>query len=81
LPALAAEIGRRCGRQDVTLDSYIISATRYDDLHQRYDDGTWDRARFAEQHILFQERGPAYDYVAGLFTGLLRGDGRCDRRY
>jgi len=69
LPELAREIGKRSRRQDIALDSYIISATLFDDLRQRYDDGTWDRARFAEKHILFQERGPAYDYMQLLFAG------------
>jgi len=69
LPALAKDIGDRSGRRDIALDAYIISATPYDDLYQRYDDGTWDRERFAEKHILFQERGPEYDYMKLLFAG------------
>lgn len=71
LPELAEEIGRRSGRQDITLDSYIISATPYKDLYKRYDDGTWNREKFAEKHILFQERNDRYDYVASLFVGQL----------
>ena len=67
LPELAQQIGNRSGRQDITLDSYIISATPFDDLYQRYDDGTWDRKKFAEKHILFQERDSHYDYVRHLF--------------
>jgi len=66
LPELAKKIGARSKRTDVELDSYIISATPYDDLAQHYDDGTWDRARFAEKHILFPERGLDYDYMAKL---------------
>jgi hypothetical protein len=69
LPALAKDIGDRSGRRDIALDAYIISATPYDDLYQRYDDGTWDRERFAEKHILFQERGPEYDYMKLLLAG------------
>lgn len=67
LPELAAEIGRRSKRPDIVLDAFIISATAYDQLYQRYDDGTWDRYRFAERHILFQERGSEYDYMKILF--------------
>jgi hypothetical protein len=67
LPELANEIGKRSGRKDIMLDSYIISATRYDDLHERYDDGTWKRQSFADKHILFQERNSLYDYVRYLF--------------
>jgi len=68
LPALAQEIGQRSGRDDITLDSYIISVTPFDDLYQRYDDGTWDRERFAEKHILFPERNLGYDYMRRLFA-------------
>ena len=56
LPKLAKEIGARSQQQDVTLDSYIVSATSYRDLRKRYDDGTWDKARFTDAHILFAER-------------------------
>jgi hypothetical protein len=69
LPALAQEIGKRSGRGNVHLDAFVISATPYDDLYKHYDDGTWDRAKFAEKHILFPERGPGYDYVKKLFGG------------
>jgi len=72
LPALAAEIGKRSGRTDITLDAFIVSATSYDELYQHYDDGTWDRARFAKKHILFHERGRNYDYMSILFGQLTR---------
>ncbi len=67
LPALAAEIEKRSKRKDVLLDAYIISKTPYSDLYHSYDDGTWDRDRFADKHILFQERKQGYDYMAMLF--------------
>ena len=64
LPKLAQEIGERSHRKGVTLDSFIISATAYDDLFKYYDDGTWDRERFfSKAHILFQERDEQYDYI------------------
>jgi len=63
LPELAKEIGQRSGWDNVTLDSYIISATPYGDLYKRYDDGTWSREKFAERHILFLERNEKYDYI------------------
>jgi len=69
LPSLAQEIASRSKYKQVSLDSYIISETSYDDLHQGYDDGTWDRARFAEKHVLFPERGPEYDYMRMLLAG------------
>ena len=68
LPELAKEIGARSQQQDVTLDSYIVSATSYRDLHKRYDDGTWDKERFADAHILFAERNEQYDYIKRILT-------------
>ncbi|PIP36193.1 MAG: restriction endonuclease subunit R [Desulfobacterales bacterium CG23_combo_of_CG06-09_8_20_14_all_52_9] len=63
LPELAKEMGRRSKKKNIMLDSFIISATKYDDLHKRYDNGAWDRKKFAEKHILFQERSATYDYI------------------
>jgi len=71
LPALAQEIAQRSHRQDITLDAFIISATPYNELHEYYDDGKWDRAKFADKHILFQERGQDYDYLSILFGKVL----------
>ena len=34
------------------------------DLRTKYDDGTWDKRRFADVHILFPERNAQYDYLA-----------------
>ena len=67
LRELEKEIGRRSGRQDITLDSYIISVTPYDELCKRYDDGSWDRDKFAKHHILFKERNQDYDYLRKVF--------------
>ncbi len=73
LPELAKEIAARSttGGQ-VTLDSYIISATHYDDLRKKYDDGMWDREKFAGAHILFLERNSEYDYMQRMFKGKLK---------
>ncbi|NWG13178.1 MAG: restriction endonuclease subunit R, partial [Acidobacteria bacterium] len=71
LPDLAKEIGERTGRKDVTLDSWIISATPFEELRKKYDDGTWNRERFAEAHILFMDRSGEYDYVKRIFAGQL----------
>jgi len=54
--------------KNVALDSFIVSATPYEDLRRRYDDGTWDRKRFAEAHILFPERHDDYDYIAAIMA-------------
>ena len=64
LPALARDISQRSNVPNVRLDSFIVSATPYNELHKRYDDGSWDRERFAQAHILFPERTGPYDYVA-----------------
>lgn len=69
LPDLEMDIASRSKtKTHITLDSYIISATPYDDLRKRYDDGTWDRDKFAKAHILFLERNDGYDYVEMIFT-------------
>lgn len=68
LPELAIKIGERSGRDDTTLDSYIISATPFKDLRKRYGDGTWDLQRFAEAHILFAEQN---DYLSRIFQAQL----------
>ncbi|MDH7500587.1 MAG: restriction endonuclease subunit R, partial [candidate division NC10 bacterium] len=68
LPALAAEIGKRSGHQDISLDAFIISATPFEELRKRYDDGNWDRAKFAEHHILFREPDHEYDYLTILLN-------------
>lgn len=68
LPELAKDIGARSKRKDITLDSYIISATSYEDLRKKYDDGTWGREKFADAHILFLERSKEYDYMERIFT-------------
>jgi len=55
--------------KNVALDSFIVSATPYEDLWRRYDDGRWDRKRFAEAHILFfPERHDDYDYIAAIMA-------------
>ena len=67
LPGLAKAIAARTGLTNVSLDSFIVSATPYEDLRVKYDDGTWDRKRFAEAHILFPERTEGYDYLEAVF--------------
>ena len=69
LRKLEKDVGQRSGRQDITLDSFIISATPYDDLCKRYDDGSWNRDKFAKHHILFQERNQDYDCLRNIFHG------------
>jgi hypothetical protein len=67
LRALSGSWGKKAGLKNVVLDSFIISATPYDELRDHYPDGPWSKQRFAQAHILFFEDGTAHDYVAGLF--------------
>jgi hypothetical protein len=69
LSKLAKEIKKRSKKKGISLDSFIISATPYDDLRKRYDDGTWDLEKFAEKHILFPQRDREYDYIQTILTG------------
>ena len=64
LPELAEGISQHDRSLNVSLNSLIISATPYEDLYRRYGNGSWDRERFAEAHILFPERNENYDYLA-----------------
>lgn len=68
LKILVNEIASRSSYSNVELDSFIISATPFEELYKRYDDGTWDRAKFAKKHILFPERNGEYDYMQLLFN-------------
>lgn len=67
LPAIARDIGKRSGRENIMLDSFIISATPYNELRKNYGEGTWNRAKFADKHILFPERNDGYDYIRTIF--------------
>jgi hypothetical protein len=73
LPDLAKGIGVRSKRKGIGLDSYIISGTPYQDLRKKYDDGSWDKEKFANAHILFLERSEEYDYMERIFTDQLTG--------
>ena len=64
LPDLAHEIAERSAKKDVQLDSFIVSATPYDELCPMYGNGDWTREDFATKHILFPERNGGYDYIA-----------------
>jgi len=68
LAKLSKEWGEKAGLKNVELDSYIISATPYDELVEYYGDGNWTKKQFAEKHILFFERTGLLDYLIKLFT-------------
>ncbi|HRT51359.1 MAG TPA: DEAD/DEAH box helicase family protein [Anaerohalosphaeraceae bacterium] len=64
LPRLAAAMCKRTGTKDIVLDSFIVSATPFENLRTRYDDGNWDRQKFTQAHIVFPERSAEYDYIS-----------------
>ena len=69
LPQLAAEIAQRSpANANVSLDSFIISATPYDELSKKYDSGDWSIERFAQAHILFPDSEGGY--VAHIIRGI-----------
>jgi len=68
LPALAKAMCERAKLRHVSLDSFIVSATPFDDLRTRYDDGSWNRQKFTEVHILFPERNETYNYIEGVMA-------------
>ena len=63
LPELSRDIAKRSGNPKVQLDSYIVSATKYEDLREHYDSGKWTKDDFAAKHILFQQPGQTPDYI------------------
>lgn len=63
LAKLGESISARTGVYGVSLDSFIISATSYDDLHKVYDDGSWNIQKFADHHILFFDVGTGCEYI------------------
>ena len=69
LPELAREIASRSGNPNVQLDSFIVSATPYEDLRIRYGGVNWTRDDFAAKHILFQEPGQTPDYIRQILKG------------
>lgn len=64
LPEIEKELARKSRRRGITLDSFILSATAYDDLKPRYEDGTWTREDFAKHHILFFSEQENLDHIA-----------------
>ena len=69
LPELGRAIASRSGNPSAQLDSFIVSATSYEDLWRRYDDGNWTRDDFGAKHILFQEPGQTPDYIKQILKG------------
>ena len=66
---LSETMRERSPTVDVTLDSYIVSATKYEALREKLS-GNWSRSDLANIHVLFLERNREYDYL----TYILRTD-------
>ena len=68
LRRLSEEMHERSASNNVTLDSYIVSATPYEILQKRWS-GNWDRSDFADEHILFPEGGNDCSYLTEMLNG------------
>jgi len=51
----------------LVLDSYIISRTPYDDLRRQHG-AEWERARYADAHVLFGDE-PNYGHIEAIVIG------------
>lgn len=68
LAVLSQKWGQKAGLKNIELDSFIISATPYDELVQYYGDGNWGKEQFLDKHILFFEQTEEYSYAGRLFA-------------
>ena len=65
---LSEEWGAKAKLKNITLDSFIISATPYDKLRDYYGEGKWSLQQFAQAHILFFNPGDGSNFVEKLFN-------------
>ena len=49
--------------ENIRMDSFIVSQTKFADLRKRYDTGDWTEEKFRERHILFPDDP---DYIAAI---------------
>ena len=68
LGELAEAMRERSGPANVTMDSFVVSATPYETLRPKLS-GDWSRARLAREHILFPQPNCEYDYIAAIVEG------------
>ena len=68
LRGLSNLMRKRQPSHDVTLDSYIVSATPYETLRKRWP-GNWGIGDFAYEHILFQEPNDILNYLDVMIAG------------
>ncbi len=67
LSKLSKSWAKKTNLNNVSLDSYIISATPYEKLRFNYGDGTWSRSDFVSKHILFPEPPSDVNYLKAIF--------------
>jgi len=58
------DIPARLAQPDITLDSFIISVTKYAEIKSKFGNGQHTSADFIAHHVLFQEG----DYILDLFN-------------
>lgn len=68
LAAQLHDARKKSKNKDLLLDSYIISATPYDDLRKKHGP-EWDKARYAAAHILFFGEGDDRGYLETIIKG------------
>ena len=62
-----ADARKMSRNKNLSLDSFIISLTPYDDLRKSHGPA-WDRARYAEAHVLFGDE-PDNGHIEAIVTG------------
>jgi hypothetical protein len=65
---LAKDIPSRSDPLDIVPDPHFISASPCEDLSKGAEDGSWDRKKLSDAHILFLEPGEEHDYMQNPFT-------------
>ena len=67
LAALTESWRKKSRAKEVSLDSFIVSDTPYDELTDHYATGKWTLEDFTEHHVLFPVQVRGYNYLRILF--------------
>mgnify|MGYP001580980989 FL=1 len=68
LQAQASDALKRSKVKNLTLDSFVVSATLYDDLRKKHG-LEWDKQKYADAHILFFGDGKDNAYLEEIIAG------------
>lgn len=68
LAAQLPDARKKSKNTNLLLDSFIISATPYDDLHKKHGPD-WDKPKYAAAHILFYGDGGDTSYLESIIKG------------